>query len=1052
MTVEEIRSTTGKELDENQTKAVFSEKNTVVSAGAGSGKTTVLSIRFLRLVADGKAHSDEILTLTFTRKAALEMRERILSLVSSSPLVSDEEKALLSQAQISTLDSFVSSIVRLDCERYGLTRDFSIEDDGRARAKRLATLCQRFFNDKANLKYLEALSAVYSPAQVVDSFFSFIDNRTSLVSVSSAQDIDSWLREDFRGKYEKRREECLESLSHLALDAKNEDNRTLAKALFDIIEEEGSTETVPTSFNRRSVSDDDRLYLSQYDAAIETYEALRSFLQSTGPDILQEACGAFIELVNEEKRRTSTISYCDAMDIALDILKNNAGVRNLFKSRFRYIMIDEFQDNNSKQRDLLFLLCEKKDLCSIGHVPAVDELDCSKLFFVGDEKQSIYLFRGADVSVFRSLQDEISQDGVLIDMDTNYRSRTGLIECFNEVFRNVFASSSKPFEPRFERTLYGERNEKGGSFTLLASCREDLREDNPGYSADEIEASAVASLVKRMLESDDYLVEGRRPRSDEIAILFQKTSYQVSFELALKRLGIPYQVQTNKSLMQQAVAGDFYSFLQHIVHPEDDLALAATLRGPFARISDTGVLDYLENRDEGRLDEENRKAFDRYLSLKEDIASMLFSSSIQSVISHLFYDSGYWAWLQTREDYRSFEEHYEYLCAYAKVFDSSIDGLTGFLSFLRENLGGRQKLDDVSFLHEKKEGVQIMTVHASKGLEFPIVIVASAAAAERSESDSYIFDYRGRVVASRQKGLNRLLAEDEKERQSAEEKRKLYVAMTRAKDHLVVSGTWRRKKEGLHSGNGVFFNSLLESIGFDPSTCQVSNPNVKYIPITLDSTVASSVRKRRVEELEELGRNFERHTFISKPLTSRPSDDECGEEASVPLPSFSSDGLYGEDGDEATAFGTAVHSYLEKTVEGEETSSVFLSSLFDGKRGAMIRKDLEAMAGNFLSSDLYRKIEPCRKWPEYRFFSYSEEMDTVYEGVVDLLVDLGDRMLVIDYKSDRTKSEERHKGQVMRYIGAMEDIFKKKTIGTLFYLREDNEHRFWDKDGNVVEL
>ena len=140
-----------RKLNEEQIAAILSDRNTVVSAGAGSGKTTVLSIRFLRLVAQSLAYPDQILTLTFTRKAALEMNSRIKALVSRAPSIPDEVKARMGDAVIATLDSFLTRIVRLDCTRYGIARDFTIED-GSDRRDRVRRLASTFMEDPANGK------------------------------------------------------------------------------------------------------------------------------------------------------------------------------------------------------------------------------------------------------------------------------------------------------------------------------------------------------------------------------------------------------------------------------------------------------------------------------------------------------------------------------------------------------------------------------------------------------------------------------------------------------------------------------------------------------------------------------------------------------------------------------------------------------------------------------------------------------------------------------------------------------------------------------------
>ena len=169
-------------LSEEQRAVVYSDKNCVVSAGAGSGKTTVLSWRFLRLVMEKHVSAERILTLTFTRKAALEMKSRITRrLIENRDSIDPELLEHLGEASISTIDSFLANIVRMDSVRYGISRDLSMMDDD-AEEELVRTLSLQFLEDEKNRRYTEALSRIYKPDSVMDDFFTQINKKLSFLS------------------------------------------------------------------------------------------------------------------------------------------------------------------------------------------------------------------------------------------------------------------------------------------------------------------------------------------------------------------------------------------------------------------------------------------------------------------------------------------------------------------------------------------------------------------------------------------------------------------------------------------------------------------------------------------------------------------------------------------------------------------------------------------------------------------------------------------------------------------------------------------------------
>lgn len=1046
----------GRKLNEEQLAAVFSDKNTVVSAGAGSGKTSVLSVRFLRLLLEGKAKSDEILTLTFTRKAAMEMGERIRKLVSlAGPEVGQEDLERLSKAEISTLDSFASQIVRMDCVRYGISRDFQLEDEMTRNAK-VRRLAHEFLADPANEAECAVLTRCYSPSQILDSFFALVDERVTLTGDYDAKRTAHWLDSRLVADHAKLRGQMVRTLGELIPIASPKNRESAIVHLSHICEDgDGDLEDASKEykFTASGKNEEMKELVREYKEMLAKYLVLNRHLSSDLPyDKLLTAIEKFANILKREKRRSSVLSFGDVANLALEILRENAEVRTWFKNRFKAIMIDEFQDNNSLQRDMMFLLAEKKELCCTGRVPTVDELEDGMLFFVGDEKQSIYRFRGADVSVFRALQDEISSSGgTLIQLSHNYRSAPGLVAHFNSVFANVMGTVTEDYEARYEESIAG-RPDSPCSITLMLADKDTLKSsDEDAMRPDECEAEEVASLIDEMLSTDGFLIDGRRPTPADIAVLFPRRSHQVEFETALKRHGTPYQVAVPKSLMQEALASDYYHLIEAALHPEEEFFLLSTLRSPFARISDKGLKAIAQDGLDATLDEADGAKLSAFLTFFNDLKDSVSSYSIPALLDHIYYEGGYHAFLQSDKSYRGYQEHHDYLFSYAVAYQEAGLGVTDFLSFMRERLGSRERLDDTSVLHERKDGVQLMTVHASKGLEFPIVIVASCGGASNKAIESrYVYMHRGRLVASLDKDLRSYLEDEGKKMDEAEQKRLLYVALTRAERHLVVSGLVNLT-QALDITCNPFFKIYLEAIGvsFNPPAFPkgVTTRMISLHERTFDGRRDDSY----LTSLEKAGVGHQAPIFESRKQAVKPSDiEELDDDGIEELPAFASDAIC-KSKEESAVFGTAVHAYIEHSLKNEDIEPAFADPLFSGPDGRTLRSDAIKMADNFLSSSFWKSLASFKRMNEWRFMAYDEAGDSVVEGVVDLIVDLGPRLIVIDFKSDRTKAEWRHKGQVLTYLKAVQAAFKKPAAGCLFFLREDAPSTLWDAEGGEVD-
>jgi ATP-dependent exoDNAse (exonuclease V) beta subunit len=1129
ITFAEVLKKTKRNLDENQLLAVNCDTNCVVSAGAGSGKTTVLSYRFLRLVLEKKADCDQILTLTFTRKAAKEMHERIHSQL----LQFKEDPDVASQltkfpdAEIATLDSFCATIVRCDCTRYGIAADFSTDDEAN---RKNAKLCvQALMEEHTFSKGARILAQLYNPEQLIDEI---------LVPLASRQyclpkELDLSVQETILNAVTAQYRETLEKFCQLLGQYEGftgstkaiQSAREAALNLLPQLEANNTYETMLSLLGSsryfwtkpgRGSGEDFELLKETSDSYKEYRKqlclALSVLTHGESLDAVLLFLSDYQRAYQKEKRKTGILTFGDVSSLAVDILTNNPSLRSYFKKKFRYIMIDEFQDNNQQQKDLLYLLSERQDLCSKG-IPAYRDLQADKLFFVGDEKQSIYRFRGSDVSVFKQLSNELTQNGgVALSLSTNYRSEPDLIALFNSLFPIVMENNGESYEADFAKL--GSRKKKKGIEASCTLCVKPYGAEDPSDGEDEMavnidsEANAVALLMDKMLHTDQYLIPSeqgpRRPLPKDIALLLRSTSSQLSFEKALRRYNIPYTLQTARSLMLEAPANDLYNLLQLTLYPEDRLAYLATLRSPFCQVSDAASVLIMESYGEQpipfgpmpTLGKEDAFRFEQAGLFFLQLQGYVKTKSLSELVQLLWYESGYRLSLVTNAETQVYLEHYSFLHRLAQIKEKQGLGLSEFLDFIRENLGQNERLDDLDVIKEQTEGVQIMSIHKSKGLEFPIVFIGSAGTKLLSRSPSF-FSFEDTLVPffmkstfhetekkiCTAKGLGELFDTGEETlREKAELKRLLYVALTRAETHLVVSGCFNRGNRNLSGEEGA--NNLLSLIcnglGLDIDSLEIPNKfvQVQRIEDIAERTLYGKKRGELDIEGEEFKQKENWYRQVLKPVDLSPirygvtsifgvQETEASKGELLPL--LPSDSLFqaivekekakdfqqGELYSPAADFGTFAHALCEARLLDEKLPDVrqlipvSLARRLDERSKKQLIADGQQLSDNFMNSDLYRNYvqgNPFRC--EVKFFSSIpyEGKEVVIEGSIDLLVETPEEMLVIDFKTDLYKNSEAHVRQVKTYLKAVERLYGKPARGCVTFLRQCGGEVWWSTE------
>ncbi|MGE4453373.1 MAG: UvrD-helicase domain-containing protein [Sphaerochaeta sp.] len=1103
---EEFLKQTNAILDENQKKAVNVLNNCVVCAGAGSGKTTVLSYRFLRLVLERKARCDEILTLTFTRKAAREMHQRIHKHLLSC--IQDEEIAqqleIFSEAAISTLDSFCATIVRSNSISYGVPQDFVIDDEKNLGSiRRIATELLDAYPQSPGAKLL---SELYSPDTLIDNVFVPLASTYYCLPKSVEQGGAERILKAVEQEYEHLLVQYRQMLDlYASFTAKGntvqgyKSDAQLMLCKMDACESKEELRSLLCSdfAHRRAPGAGKAEDIQTIKDTVARYRELRSKLCMAlsimlAKDQLHAVLAFMQEFVSRyqrEKRSSGILTFGDVSTLAVAMLVEDKSLRAFYKKKFRYIMIDEFQDNNAQQKALLYLLAERLDREGDG-VPLPKDLQKDKLFFVGDEKQSIYRFRGSDVRVFKQLSGELASiGGETITLGRNYRSEPDLISLFNRMFPSIMQNNGEHYEADFSTLEF--RNASSGvhsSCTLLIKPYQEGGGDEEEEEASSVEAEAyaIAKLVKKMLESDEFLIpsqEGpRRPMASDIALLLRTTSNQLSFEKAFRRFDVPYTVQAARSLMLEAPANDLYAMLQLTLYPEDRQAYATVLRSPFCNLSDWAITHVIQEplfSQLSILSEDDAERLAACGAFYRDLVQAVGSESLSTLSLMLWYESGYYLSLVSNPQYQVYVEHFAFFHRLAQIQERQGKSISQFVDFLRRNLVQNEKIDQLEVIKEQESGLQIMSIHKSKGLEFPIVIVGNAASKAKGGGDylstfldiplPHYLSASYHVTATKQEKVRHagmlFGGSEEQDMEIAELKRLLYVAMTRAESHLVISGAFSKNNRGLDSSKkaDTLLQMLVESLSLDRDNPVYDEGILKVRPIESipEHYLYSGEREDNASVLSRLQTAecwYEQATPAYMGQAIRVAVTKLhpivyGKEG-FQLPRYPSDEILGEYSEEqVSGFGTFVHGLCEQMVQGNEIpeiSSLMPTSLTRGMKAqelAVLAQDARTLCKGFLESEWYkREVKPYPLECEVGFFSAIEQegRTVVAEGSIDLLVKQNDAYLVIDFKTDRWRDETVHRFQIETYMQAVQRIHDRPVKGCVVYLRDPDQVLIWE--------
>ncbi|BDG07108.1 UvrD-helicase domain-containing protein [Anaeromyxobacter paludicola] len=1109
------------------------DADTAVSAGAGSGKTTCLVELCLRLLS-GEATGEPcepaaLAAITFTEKAAEELSERLRAAVGERARAagpgSDEARAWLARLhgldrmQVGTIHGFASRLLREHALEAGLDPDFAVAEEERSsewrREAARAAVVEAVDAGRAEALRLCAGHGAGGRRQgLADVVAELLRERATLGATGPLLPAPDRTEEARAARAALLR--ACDGLLAAAADVATQSGRKAMAALAEraaaLPEEDRAGPLTVGGIGRltglaqavkgwrvgKSDGERSRSLRAELADAAEAFAPLAAEALA-GPqkaELCRLAARAE-ELYARRKRAEHALDFDDLLLGARDLLRADAPLRAELRGRFRALLVDEYQDVNRLQQELFELLAS----------PGAGEGPRAVRVGVGDLKQSIYRFRGADVAVFRRFMDELAGGGGrVLHLSQNHRSSPAVLELVNETFARCMqpaGADARPYELAFggDDRLLPVRGEGGRPACEL------LCDGEGGRAAErrEREAAAVAARVKALVggaagltvpaRGPDGVERPRAPRYGDVAILFRRLTQIGEYERALRAAGIPYRLARGGGFYQAPEVRDLGELLASLFDPEDALSWAALLRSPFCGVSD-GALFLLgragfprlarlspddaaaalaplsgeplaEARPEpslpaarggpGRGGQDGPAASDdaprlaRFLTVWQSLQPLRDRLPVPDLLDRAVAALDVEAALLAAPDGERRLVNLRKAIGLARRFSAQGGTARAFAERLRV-MAERPPREPEAEL-EAADAVAVLSVHQAKGLEWPVVFVPDLGAAQRNDGRRALLDAGDRLCAQLyDPAAERFLPtaaveaarEEAKRAQAAESRRLLYVALTRARDHLVLSGesargaseSWRAFVEVAAAARPDLVRTVPSAEAASALAGPAPLPAAPAAPAPLPRLGAPRLAapprlaavRLAVTELAEHARCPRRH-FFARHL-------------GLPERSHVSGQPVQDDPERATARGTLAHAMLAETdlaapplERRAQLSAAAARRGYDpGSQGVRrilgdVSRFLDAAEGRALA-EAARKGRVRRELPFLLRLAGDGVPDCYLTGAIDALVEAGREAVVIDFKyaHPRREAAERYRMQLLAYALAAQRALPGSSI------------------------
>ena len=1016
-------------------------KNIIVSAGAGSGKTAVLSERVLRKLKQG-VHINELLVLTFTNAAAAEMKERIRKKISKEESLK-EESDLIDGAYITTFDSFSLSIVKKYHTRLNITNKIQITDEviiDLEKRRILDEIMNEYYekedskfiklikdfclkDDKDLINYIlnvyKKIELKYDKTDYINNFFNieytdtkikqYIDEYLKLIfdDIKVIKNLLVELNDYFDGEYVVKVEDSIKELIN-------------ANSYEDIIKKYDfkSLPMVPRGSSEegkkvKGIISDLVKEIKGYCTYTSTNEMKEEILSTKdNAEVIIGIIKKLDQRLEEYKYNNSEYNFNDIARLAIKVVKENEDIREELSNSFNEILVDEYQDTSDTQEAFINL---------IAH---------NNVYMVGDIKQSIYRFRNANPYIFKNKYDTYrdTDQGMKIDLLNNFRSRREVLDNINLLF-DLFmdddiggADYKASHRMNFGNKSYEEKGKTNQDYNLeLLSYELDPKNH---ITRDEEEAFIIGNDIKnkvlnkyQVFDKDEGIL--RDIEYKDFVILLDRSKNFDLYKKIFEYIGLPLNILKEESLSKDQDVLAIKNLLRLLICIKNNnfdndfkYSFTSVSRSYLYRTDDKEIFNLFVDNSFNK-----SELFIKCKELTKEIDTM----SISEYINYILEDFNYEEKLLTIGNIKSFRARIEYFYNLAKSYEETGKTIYDFVDYLDKIFENDYDLK-FNVNENITNSIKIMTIHKSKGLEFPICYFAGFQDKFNMNElkEKIIYDNNYGLILPKVTNyykdtiLKVLLKNNTKKEEISERIRLLYVAVTRAKEKMIfVIPKIEEENEVLDIVpyyERIKYSKFLDI--FKSIYSNIINFN-KDVEVTATKDYLDS--KKEVEEIEKNKDNLE--------VKEINIENDIIEEKHYSKESLH---IVTKEEQELLNYGTKVHKVLEQ-IDFKNPNL----ELFD------LNKKMEEKIKSFLNSEIIKDNINGVFYKEYEF-TYLED-NTHSHGIIDLLIEQPDKMIIIDYKL-KNIDDENYDKQLNGYRKYIKEKTKKE-VDCLLYSIQDERFR-----------
>ena len=1022
---------------EQEEAIIKSGSNIIVSAGAGSGKTAVLSERVINKIQNG-IHVNELLILTFTRAAADEMKDRIRKKIGKIPEFKDE-LTLLSSAYITTFDSFALSVVKKYHYLLNISSSIAITDESIVKLEQkkiLDNIFEKFYKEK-NEKFINLIkkycikndkslkSNILSLCNKISDYIDrdeFIDNVIN--NFYEEENVNKLLTKYKEFINDKKKAIMLEldnmnmyfdydycmSLQNscLGILKANIDELHLYESIKLPSAPRGSEEEAKEAKANLKKLVDDLISYGNYG----TLEDIKNDILSSKETVITilEIVKSYLNEVEKYKKENNIYTFSDISRLSIKILKENESVRNELKYSFKEIMIDEYQDTNDVQDIFISMIAN------------------NNVYMVGDIKQSIYRFRGSNPNIFKEKYSNYSKNigGYKIDLIKNFRSRYEVLDNINKVFDLIMDSSLGSAEYReTHEMVYGNTaydSEKINDFNYDFEVLEYMNnKKETGFDNSEVEIFMIAKDIKDKMKNklkvfDKETSKLRDATYNDFVIILDRSKYFDSFKKIFEYLDIPLTILKDGKLNASTDIYLIKNIVDLIIHINDN-NLNEDFKYDFVSIARSFLYEYT---DENIFDIINSKNY-KETTIYKDFSSIenINIKTSNEIFNDILDITDFYNKLYKIGDYENTNVRLETISKLSSSLSNLGLSIIDFRDYLNDIIENNEDIKYTTF-SSNSDSVKILTIHKSKGLEYPVCYFADLDHEFNTSElkDKFICDKNyGLIVPSNMEDITtsvikELYKKDFIKEEISEKIRLFYVALTRAREKMIIVLPEKETKKLEKNENGVI--EEIRRLSFSKLSdfmYGVKDYLDKYFK-TIDITKLG------------LTKDYQYNKTINIKDNTNIKDDIKVEEINIKNDiteekhfSKEKNMLSTKDEIKMMKYGTRIHEYLE-LIDYKNPNLSLIKDTF-------IKDKIE----KFLNNDLLKNIKDSNIYHEYEF--YYEKDNINYHGIIDLMLEYDEHIDIIDFKL-KSITDDNYKSQLYGYKNYIENITNKK-VNTYLY-------------------